>query len=100
MLGGGGNTVKEWEILDEQINRYPMIRTFSAIGSGQTFRELMVSAISASTGRQIQPDDVTETPSSKGKYTSVRIDVMVNSPEEVKEIFQRIKSNPDLKWCM
>ena len=92
--------MKEWEILDEQINRYPMVRTFSAIGSGQSFRESMVSAISASTGRQIQPDDVTETPSSKGKYCSIRINVTVNSPEEVKLIFERIKSDPALKWCM
>lgn len=101
VIGGSGSTVKEWEELDSQMNRYPMYRQFSAIGSGgPSFRESMVAAVEASTGQSVRIDDVTETPSSGGKYTSVRINVVVQSPEQVKSVFDKIKSDPRLKWCM
>ena len=100
LLGGTEGTVKEWEDIDAKVNRYPMLRQFSAIGSGASFREAMVEALCQATGQNVKPGDVTETKSSGGKYLSIRISVVVHTPEQVKAVFEKMKGNPGLKWCM
>jgi putative lipoic acid-binding regulatory protein len=65
------------------MNKYPDKRTFTAIGSGgDDFKAAMVKAVEAVVG-PVKPEDVTERPSSKAAYISVKVAVVVTSPEQV-----------------
>lgn len=66
-----------------QVNKYPSVRSFTAIGTGGSeFRTSMVQAVEEIVG-PLQADCVIERPSSAGTYVSVKISVIVKTPEEV-----------------
>ncbi|KAG1678023.1 hypothetical protein FOA52_000819 [Chlamydomonas sp. UWO 241] len=101
VLGGDGS-LEGWLAVDKKVNKYPSVRLFTAIGTGgDEFRASMVQAVEAAVGPgRLQPDSVTDRPSSGGAYLAVKISVTVQSPDEVVVIYSNIKKDTRLKWCM
>lgn len=68
-----------------QMNKYPGTRSFTAIGMGTPeFKASMVQAVTSVVGEPLQPNQLSERPSSKGQYVSLTIGpVVVTSPEQV-----------------
>lgn len=100
-----GGTVKkdaegEWDAIDQKVNVYPMIRDFTAIGTGgDEFVVAMVQAV----------ESVIETPgltvtqklSSQGKYVSVKIGgVTVTSSEQVRAVYDAMRKDVRMKYFL
>lgn len=84
------------------MNKYPSQRTFSAIGTGgDTFRTAVVAAVESVLGSVTHPECITCQPSSGGKYVSVRVGpVVVQSGEQVIQVFAKIRDTEGVKWYM
>jgi len=105
-LGGKvvlGNDMSEetWREIDKKVNKYPGQRTFTAIGTGgDLFKSSMVEAVSSVVGT-VHQECISERPSSKGSYVSVRIGpVWVQNSDQVVQIFANMKKDERLKWFM
>lgn len=87
----------------KQVNKYPCMRSFQAIGvTDPAFKSDMVAAVSSVVGT-IHVECVSERPSKGGKYTAVRIGpVHVQNSDQVIQIFEKIKEagGSRLKWYM
>jgi putative lipoic acid-binding regulatory protein len=88
VLGVDEFSMEKWRAVDKQLNKYPGHRTFTAIGrdsqdEGLNFKASMIKAVESVLGQPVLPTQVEEKPSSKGSYISVRIGVVVNSPDQV-----------------
>ncbi len=91
-------TQDEWAQLDEHINEYPGERSFKAIGAGEAdFVRSMRECVEKVVGG-IEDSQVDTKESSGGKYVSVTFLVMVQSPEEMKEIYELMKGDGRLKF--
>jgi putative lipoic acid-binding regulatory protein len=68
-----------------QVNKYPGQRVFTAIGTGgRDFKECMLKAVEDTVGK-VHVECIKETPSSGGKYVSVRIGpVWVRNADQVR----------------
>lgn len=91
-------TQDEWAQLDEHINEYPGERSFKAIGAGEadfvrSMRECVEKVVGGIDDSQVDTKE-----SSGGKYVSVTFRVMVQSPEEMKEIYELMKGDGRLKF--
>jgi len=68
-----GDSEEQWRKLDEKVNKYPIQRSFTAIGSGgEPFKETMVKAVEEVVGT-IHQECISERSSSKGRYLSVTV---------------------------
>lgn len=85
-----------------QVNKYPSQRTFTAIGTGgEELRAAVVGAVEDVLGA-VHVECVALTPSSGGKYVSVRVGpVWVRAGEQVIRVYQNIRAiGPTVKWYM
>jgi len=99
VLGADEFSLERWLEVDKKLNKYPEVRTFTAIGTGgDEFKTAMVQAVESATGRPVA--GVSDRLSSQGAYVSVKIDVLVASVEEVIEVFAKLKADSRLKWVM
>uniref|UniRef100_A0A0D9VG98 Uncharacterized protein n=1 Tax=Leersia perrieri TaxID=77586 RepID=A0A0D9VG98_9ORYZ len=75
----------EWLVLDKQVNSYPTVRGFTAIGTGgDDFVQSMVIAVESVIQEQIPKAQISQKVSAKGKYVSVKIGpISVVSSEQV-----------------
>lgn len=85
--------------IDRRVNTYPSLRSFTAIGSGgSSFRLSMVSAVQAVVGRV---ELVSQRASSGGRYVSVTVGpVLVTSPDDVAEIYSRMRGDGRLRYFL
>ena len=91
-------TQDEWTQLDEHINEYPGERSFKAIGAGEAdFVRSMRACVEKVVG-VIEDDQVDTKESSGGKYVSVTFRVMVQSADEMKEIYEEMKKDGRMKF--
>jgi len=91
-------TQDEWAQLDEHINEYPGERSFKAIGAGEAdFVRSMRECVEKVVGG-IEDNQMDTKESSGGKYISVTFRVMVNSPDEMKEMYELMKGDGRLKF--
>ncbi|XP_024396297.1 uncharacterized protein [Physcomitrium patens] len=102
-----GGTVKEesleselqWNAIDQKVNVYPMVRDFTAIGTGgDEFVQAMVEAVEAVTESPVPK--VTKKMSAKGKYVSVKIGVTVTSSEQVKAVYDAMRKDVRMKYFL
>lgn len=86
-----------------QVNTYPCLRSFQAIGTADaSFQADIVAAVASVTG-PVHVECVSSRPSSGGKYTAVRVGpVRVESADQVVQVFANIKQagGERLKWYM
>ncbi|GAX78215.1 hypothetical protein CEUSTIGMA_g5657.t1 [Chlamydomonas eustigma] len=101
VLGADEFSMDKWREVDKKMNKYPGMRTFTAIGSGGAeFGDAMVKAVEHVVGT-VHPECVTLRPSSKGAYVSVKVGpVPVSTPDQVIEIFAKMKVDNRLKWFL
>lgn len=95
----GNQSEAQWEQLDEHINEYPGLRSFKAIGmGGDDFVKAMRACVEIVLGKV--GDDVVATKlSSGGKYISVTFGpVRIDSPEQMKEIYERMQQDGRMKF--
>lgn len=96
---GLDNSEEAWRCIDRRVNTYPSLRSFTAIGSGgSSFRLSMVSAVQAVVGRV---ELVSQRASSGGRYVSVTVGpVLVTSPDDVAEIYSRMRGDGRLRYFL
>ena len=91
----------EWEQLDQHINDYPGERTFKAIGfGGDEFVKAMRECVESVLGDL--DDSVVQTKeSSGGKYISVTFGpVVVETPEQIKDIYGKMQEDGRMKFFL
>lgn len=100
-----GGTVKsdserEWNAIDQKVNVYPMVRDFTAIGTGgDEFVQAMVRAVESITETSVPK--VTKKLSSQGKYVSVKIGgVTVTSSEQVRAVYDAMRKDLRMKYFL
>lgn len=91
-------TQDEWAQLDEHVNEYPGERSFKAIGIGeadfvQSMRECVEQVVGAIEDGQVETKE-----SSGGKYVSVTFKVMIQSADDMKEIYEGMKRDGRMKF--
>mmetsp|Transcript_22470 Transcript_22470/g.39862 ORF Transcript_22470/g.39862 Transcript_22470/m.39862 type:complete len:137 (+) Transcript_22470:64-474(+) len=91
----------DWKEQDAKVSSYPIVRLFSAVGTGgDAFILDVAQIVSNILNVEITSDQVFSRTSSKGNYTSARIGpIQVNTPEQVILIFRAFKSDKRVKWC-
>ena len=95
---GDGKTADEWAQLDEHVNEYPGERSFKAIGAGEAdFVRSMRECVERVVGG-IEDGQMDTKESSGGKYVSVTFRVMIQSAEEMKEIYEGMKRDGRMKF--
>lgn len=98
-----GDTTSEekWRELDEQVNEYPGQRTFKAIGSGgEDFVKSMKVIVEDVVGT-VHEECVNSRLSAKGNYISVTVGpVWVETPEQVLEIYDRMKADGRMRFYL
>lgn len=108
---GGGKTTtvmasaetdEKWKALDDQVNEYPCMRKFQAIGKdGDGFVDSIVALISSALdGRSIHPENVSARPSSKGKYVSANVICEMRNGDEVVAVYKALKADPRVLWYL
>ncbi|GIL97804.1 hypothetical protein Vretimale_3351 [Volvox reticuliferus] len=87
----------DWRQVDSKVNKYPSQRLFTAVGSGgEDFRAAMVKCVEDVVGGPVAVD---VRASSGGNYQSVRVGpVTVNSPDQVLEVFIKMRQDKRLKF--
>lgn len=100
-----GGTVKkdsesEWNAIDQKVNVYPMVRDFTAIGTGgDEFVQAMVQAVESITETPVPK--VTKKLSSQGKYVSVKIGgITVTSSEQVRAVYDAMRKDVRMKYFL
>jgi putative lipoic acid-binding regulatory protein len=91
----------EWDQLDQHINEYPGERTFKAIGfGGDEFVKAMRDCVESVLGTL--DDTVVQTKeSSGGKYISVTFGpVVVENPEQIKDIYSKMQEDGRMKFFL
>lgn len=91
---------REWNAIDQKVNVYPMVRDFTAIGTGgDEFVQAMVRAVESITETQVSK--VTKKLSSQGKYISVKIGgVTVASSEQVRAVYDAMRKDLRMKYFL
>nr|GEV55802.1 hypothetical protein [Tanacetum cinerariifolium] len=89
-------------VSSEQVNTYPTVRGFTAIGTGgDDFVQAMVVAVESVLQHQIPQGQVKQKMSSGGKYVSVNIGpVQVVSSEQVQAVYNAMKSDERMKYFL
>jgi putative lipoic acid-binding regulatory protein len=104
VLGGtvSEDTPDEWNIIDQKVNVYPMVRGFTAIGiGGDDFVQAMVGAVESVIETQIPEGGVSQKLSARGKYVSVKIGpVTVNSSDQVRAVYDAMKRDVRMKYFL
>lgn len=92
----------EWLVLDKQVNTYPTVRGFTAIGTGgDDFVQAMVVAVESVLEEQIPKAQISHKVSSKGKYVSVKIGpIPVVSSEQVQAVYNAMKKDERMKFFL
>uniref|UniRef100_J3LD44 Uncharacterized protein n=1 Tax=Oryza brachyantha TaxID=4533 RepID=J3LD44_ORYBR len=92
----------EWLVLDKQVNSYPTVRGFTAIGTGgDDFVQSMVVAVESVVQEQIPKAQISQKISSKGKYVSVKIGpIRVVSSEQVQAVYNAMKKDERMKFFL
>jgi len=100
-----GGTVKndserEWNAIDQKVNVYPMVRDFTAIGTGgDEFVQAMVQAVESITETPVP--NVSKKLSSRGKYVSVKIGgIIVTSSEQVRAVYDAMRKDLRMKYFL
>lgn len=100
-----GGTVKkdsesQWDAIDQKVNVYPMVRDFTAIGTGgDEFVQAMVQAVESITETSVLK--VTKKLSSQGKYISVKIGgITVTSSEQVRAVYDAMRKDVRMKYFL
>ncbi|KAG1660258.1 hypothetical protein FOA52_007656 [Chlamydomonas sp. UWO 241] len=98
-----GEGEESWRRLDKKVNKYPIQRTFTAIGSGgDVFKATMVKAVEGVVGT-VHQECISDRSSSRGSYISVTVGpVWVESCDQIIEIYTRMKEDAkgDVKWII
>lgn len=96
-----GESEDQWRRLDKKVNKYPIQRSFTAIGTGgQEFRKAMVAAVESVVG-QVHYECIAEKHSSKGAYISVTIGpVWVENSDQIIAIYGKLKDDGRAKWII
>lgn len=91
----------DWEELDQHINEYPGERTFKAIGfGGSEFVQAMRDCVESVLGK-IDDAAIHTKESSGGKYISVTFGpVVVDTPEQIKDIYGKMQQDGRMKFFL
>lgn len=104
VIGGTvtGDSTNEWLELDQKVNSYPMVRGFTAIGTGgDDFVQAMVFAVESVIQEPIPEGRVRHKLSSRGKYVSVNIGpVQVVSSEQVQAVYNAMRRDDRMKYFL
>ncbi|XP_072955407.1 uncharacterized protein [Typha angustifolia] len=92
----------EWIVLDQKVNSYPMVRGFTAIGTGgDDFVQAMVVAVESVLQEPIPKGRVSQKLSSRGKYVSVNIGpIRVISSEQVQAVYNAMRRDERMKYFL
>lgn len=92
---------REWDELDQHVNEYPGERSFKAIGfGGDDFVKSMRDCVESVLG-EINDAVVQTKESSGGNYISVSFGpVLVESPEQIKDIYSRMQQDGRMKFFL
>jgi len=83
----------------EDLVEFPTPWTFRAVGATTPALEAQCrTAIEVSVGRQVQA--VASQPSSKGRWTSVRVSVTVESADEVRDAYAALRGVEGVIKCL
>lgn len=100
-----GGTVKmdsgsEWNAIDQKVNVYPMVRDFTAIGTGgDEFVQAMVQAVESVTETPVLK--VTKKLSSQGNYVSVTIrGITLITSEQVRAVYDAMRKDVRMKYFL
>eukprot|EP00200_Dunaliella_tertiolecta_P003269 CAMPEP_0202349094 /NCGR_PEP_ID=MMETSP1126-20121109/6733_1 /ASSEMBLY_ACC=CAM_ASM_000457 /TAXON_ID=3047 /ORGANISM="Dunaliella tertiolecta, Strain CCMP1320" /LENGTH=181 /DNA_ID=CAMNT_0048940855 /DNA_START=118 /DNA_END=664 /DNA_ORIENTATION=+ len=86
-----------WRKLDKRVNKYPTEREFTAIGTGEDFKDSMVKAIEEIVG-SVHLENVAERRSKNGKYCSIKIMAYIENGEQVLQIYHSMKRDTRMRW--
>jgi putative lipoic acid-binding regulatory protein len=91
---------EQWNELDQHINEYPGERSFKAIGSGgDDFVSAMRQCVEQVLGKSLDDNAVDTKLSSGGKYISVTFGpVMIESPDQIKDIYEKMQQDGRMKF--
>lgn len=104
VLGGTvtESSESEWNVIDQKVNVYPMVREFTAIGiGGDEFVKAMVEAVESIVESPVPEGGVSKKLSAQGKYVSVKIGgVTVSSSEQVRAVYDAMKKDVRMKYFL
>ncbi|GIL95082.1 hypothetical protein Vretimale_1169, partial [Volvox reticuliferus] len=90
-----------WRRLDTKVNKYPIQRSFTAIGTGgQDFRKAMVAAVESVVG-SVHTECVSERHSSARNYISVTVGpVWVENGDQIIQVYANMKNDSRARWII
>ncbi|KAF5836081.1 hypothetical protein DUNSADRAFT_6501 [Dunaliella salina] len=86
-----------WRKLDKKVNKYPTEREFTAIGTGESFKDSMVKAVEEVVG-SVHLENVAERRSKNGNYCSIKIMAYLENGEQVLQIYHSMKRDTRMRW--
>ncbi|GLC41364.1 hypothetical protein PLESTB_001019900 [Pleodorina starrii] len=96
-----GESEETWRRLDSKVNKYPLQRSFTAIGTGgQDFRKAMVAAVESVVG-SVHTECVSERHSSARNYISVTVGpVWVENGDQIIQVYANMKNDSRARWIL
>lgn len=96
-----GESLDTWRRLDSKVNKYPMQRSFTAVGTGgQEFRQAMVAAVERVVG-SVHEECVSERHSSQRKYISVTVGpVWIQNGDQIIAVYANMKEDGRAKYII
>lgn len=96
-----GESEDAWRRLDQKVNKYPIQRSFTAIGTGgQSFKAAMVAVVESVVG-PVHCECISERHSSQKSYLSVTIGpVWVENGDQIIAIYAKMKEDKRAKWII
>ena len=101
---GSNEELEKWKLLDAEVNKYPMRRSFKAMASADDgeLAKSLVAQLNNIPGLEVDAKaHISVRPSAKGNYQSITLGpLLVTSGEQVIDVFATLKAEPRVRYVL